>query len=58
MKKLIMTIALFLTVLPTFAEVGQQSETNCAAISGATHEEAQVNGSGAEEQQGSEGIDG
>ncbi len=57
MKKLIMTIALFLTVLPTFAAVGQQSDTNCAAISGATHEESQVQDV-VDDKSGSEAIDG
>jgi|TARA_Y100000766_G_C18434930_1_gene378441 hypothetical protein len=57
MKKLIMTVALLLTVLPTFAAVGENAETDCAAISGATHEEAQVQG-GAEETRDSSSIDG
>lgn len=57
MKKLMMTIALLFTVLPTFAGVGQQSETNCAAISGNTQEEAQVQGP-AEQERGAESIDG
>jgi len=35
MKKLIMITALLFTVLPTFAEVGQQDHTDCAAISSA-----------------------
>lgn len=35
MKKLIMIVALLFTVLPTYAEVGQQSDTDCSAISGA-----------------------
>ena len=57
MKKLIMTIALLLTVLPTFAGVGQQSETNCAAISGNTQEESQVQ-TPVEQDRGSDSIDG
>lgn len=35
MKKLIITTMLLFTVLPTFAEVGQQDHTDCSAISSA-----------------------
>ena len=42
MKKIIMIGALLFTVTSTFAEVGQRSDTDCEAISGAQHDEGQA----------------
>ena len=37
-----MIMALLFTVTSTFAEVGQRSDTDCEAISGAQHDEGQA----------------